>query len=449
MILALLSFAILCMPCLAQKEALLIANANYAHFPKLPNPIKDALQLSGVLSDAGFNVKILENANRENMLMELSAFEERLKKNPGIAFLHYGGHGIQVASKNYLIPADAEIPDEKRVSTRALDLDEVMSALDASGSTANVVILDACRDNPLPASSTRSVTRGLSVVARKPKNSIIIYAAEAGSAATDGLFTPILSKILASAGNADISEIMKQVRKEVHLQSNGAQTPGEYNQLFERLSLLEKPSTSDHFSSERKESLTTHERGNHVLDVISDDSIKITEKKAILSSSITWRGIDKDGMTKELETVIDGRQTTVKIGLDSPNGTKTTVSMSGLDFAWNLDLPTEANNSPFNEYGDIADGSKYTVVAHDFDDDGSAELIFHISDQAASAFVWIFKSIKNQPYTIEKPPFKLLLHEFIQDRINLENNTITFPYGGQGLFVKYKFINDKFVKIEY
>ena len=224
-------------PLFAAKEALLIANADYSHLGKLPNPVPDARQLADVLRRIGFNVSILENATREDMLLALSDFEERLRSTRGIAFFHYGGHGVQVDGKNYLIPADADIPDEKRVATRAVDVDEVMGALDASGAAANVVVLDACRDNPLPATSTRSAARGLSVVARKPKNSIIIYAAEADNRALDGLFTPVLSRAIAESGNRDISEVMKLVRKEVFSRSDGAQTPGEYNQLFDPLAL--------------------------------------------------------------------------------------------------------------------------------------------------------------------------------------------------------------------
>ena len=224
-------------PLWAAKEALLIANADYSHFGKLPNPIPDARQLGDVLRQIGFNVNLVENASKEGMLDALDSFEERLKASKGIAFFHYGGHGVQVDGKNFLIPADADIPDEKRVATRAVDVDEVMGALDASGSSASVVVLDACRDNPLPATSTRSATRGLSVVAQKPKNSIIIYAAEAGNKAQDGLFTPTLARALANFAASDISQVMKKVRRDVYEQSNGTQTPGEYNQLFIEVAL--------------------------------------------------------------------------------------------------------------------------------------------------------------------------------------------------------------------
>ena len=228
---------------LAAKEALLIANGDYAHFGKLPNPISDARLLSASLKQIGFQVSLVENASREGMLDALGAFEQRLKASRGVAFFHYGGHGVQVNGHNYLVPADADIPDEKRVATRAVELEEVMTALDASGASASIVVLDACRDNPLPATSTRSATRGLSVVQAKPKNSIIIYAAEAGSKANDGLFTPILAQAITAPGRP-ITEVIMDVRRQVNQQSNGSQTPGEYNQLFEQIVLAESGANS-------------------------------------------------------------------------------------------------------------------------------------------------------------------------------------------------------------
>lgn len=176
----------------AAKEALLIANADYSHFGNLPNPLTDARQLADVLRQIGFNVNLVENASREEMLDALAELEQKIKASHGIAFFHYGGHGVQVGGKNYLIPADADIPDERRVATRAVELDEIMASLEADGPEVSIVVLDACRDNPLPVTATRSAARGLSVVQTKPKNSIIVYAAESGSKALDGLFTPTL-----------------------------------------------------------------------------------------------------------------------------------------------------------------------------------------------------------------------------------------------------------------
>ena len=220
------------------KEALLIASGDYAHFGRLPNPVNDARLLAQSLQKVGFQVTLLENQSREGMLDALNVFQDRLKATRGIALFHYGGHGVQVSGRNYLIPVDADIPDERKVSTRAVDMEEVMTTLDASGSHVNVVVLDACRDNPLPATSSRSASRGLSVVQTKPKNSLIVYAAEPGSKAEDGLFTPTLAEVITTPGKS-LSQIFKDVRRKVFQKSNGSQTPGEYDQLFEDVYLVD------------------------------------------------------------------------------------------------------------------------------------------------------------------------------------------------------------------
>jgi hypothetical protein len=222
------------------KEALLIANGKYSHFAGLAHPGPDAAKLGAALEGLGFRVRVVRDGNREQMLDAISEFERGLRNTGAIAFFHYGGHGVQVDGKNYLLPADADIPDERRVATRAVALDEVMTAMDAAAARASIIVIDACRDNPLPAGAGRNLTRGLSVVGLKPKNSIVIYAAEAGSKALDGLFTPILAIALQEKGRT-IDQVMKSVRSEVYAKSSGQQTPGEYNQLFEELFLGELP----------------------------------------------------------------------------------------------------------------------------------------------------------------------------------------------------------------
>jgi len=218
------------------KYALLIANSKYKNFSSLDGPVKEARDLSKSLMTLGFSVELLENGTREQMIERLDLVKQKINGKGGVAFFHYGGHGVQAQGKNYLIPVDADIPDEKKLSTRAVDIDEVMSSLDLCGSDTNIVILDACRNNPLPAGSGRSASRGLSVVSVKPKNSIIVYSAEAGTVAQDGLFTPTLARLITQDGKS-LNQILMQLRKEVSQKSNGSQIPGEYNQLFDDIFL--------------------------------------------------------------------------------------------------------------------------------------------------------------------------------------------------------------------
>ncbi|MFP4385556.1 MAG: caspase domain-containing protein [Spirochaetia bacterium] len=140
-----------------------------------------------------------------------------------------------ICCTNYLIPADADIPDELRVRTRALDLEEVMISMNNSGSETNIVILDSCRNNPLPGVG-RGGVRGLTVIGLKPKNSIIVYSAEAGTVAYDGVFTPSLLEHIETPG-LSFSDVIKRTRRMVFNKTNGNQIPGTYEQLFDSIYL--------------------------------------------------------------------------------------------------------------------------------------------------------------------------------------------------------------------
>lgn len=220
------------------RTALLVANGAYARFSSLANPIPEARELRRVLEGLGFTVTLVENASRSNLVDALADFEDALAAKGGTAFFHYGGHAVEEGGKNYLVPVDADIPDPRRIASRTVSLDEVMAAMEGKAA-ASVVVLDACRNNPLPAGSGRSASRGLALVA-PPPNTAVIYSAQPGAVARDGLFTPILCRHLARPG-LSLQEVLTEVRKEVFGQSAGAQTPGTYDQLFESLYLAGRP----------------------------------------------------------------------------------------------------------------------------------------------------------------------------------------------------------------
>ena len=222
------------------RNALLIANSSYKNFGSLATPVNEARDLKKSLVQLGFTVTIVENGSREKMLDSVADFEKTLRGKGGIGFFHYGGHAVQVNGKNYLIPVDADIPDERRVATRSVDVDEIMASMVAD---TNIVILDACRNNPLPASSGRSATRGLVLTQEKPKNSIIVYSADAGKVAQDGVFTPLLTqKILEKKS---LYAILLDVRREVNRRTNGEQTPKNDDGLMDEVYLAgyEMPQT--------------------------------------------------------------------------------------------------------------------------------------------------------------------------------------------------------------
>ena len=212
------------------KNALLIANSDYGRgMGYLRQPVPEAAELKSALESIGFNVTLVKNANLEDMQKALAAFKAKTQREGGYAFFHYGGHAVQINGVNYLIPLKANLDDELSVGYRCVYVDEVMNSLRGD---ANIVILDSCRNNPFAQSAHRGAgIRGLAAVGIKPPNSIIVYSAAAGQEAADGLFTPVLTKLITQK-NKKIETVLKEVRNEVFKQTGGKQKPGEYTELM-------------------------------------------------------------------------------------------------------------------------------------------------------------------------------------------------------------------------
>ncbi|MDO5774285.1 MAG: caspase family protein [Spirochaetales bacterium] len=222
------------------KNALLIANGDYSEIKSLSQPVPEGEDLKNALESIGFSVTFVKNANRDEMFDSLLEFRNKTKKAGGIAFFHYGGHAVQIDEKNYLIPVNSKIDDEEQIRYRCVELDEVMDSMTGES---NVVVLDSCRNDPFPNGKHRGGdTRGLAAVSRKPKNSIIVYSAEAGETALDGVYTPALTKRITEKGKS-IEEVLKEVRNDVLRATAGQQLPGEYRQLVSDVYLAGRSSS--------------------------------------------------------------------------------------------------------------------------------------------------------------------------------------------------------------
>lgn len=222
------------------KNALLIANGDYSEIKSLSQPVPEGEELKTALESIGFSVMFVKNANRDEMFDSLLEFRNKTKKAGGIAFFHYGGHAVQIDGKNYLIPINSKIDDEEQIRYRCVELDEVMDSMTGES---NVVVLDSCRNDPFPNGKHRGGdTRGLAAVSRKPKNSIIVYSAEAGETALDGVYTPALTKRITEKGKS-IEEVLKEVRNDVLRATAGQQLPGEYRQLVSDVYLAGRSSS--------------------------------------------------------------------------------------------------------------------------------------------------------------------------------------------------------------
>jgi len=130
----------------ARRVALLIGNSDYVHSP-LKNPVNDARAMATALEKLGFAVDLLENASLATMVQAIRRFAVAARESE-VRLFYYAGHGIQVQGRNYLIPVDAELRSEDEVAFKSADENEVLERLGQLRDGLNIMILDACRNNP-------------------------------------------------------------------------------------------------------------------------------------------------------------------------------------------------------------------------------------------------------------------------------------------------------------
>ena len=216
-----------------KKIALIIGNGNYTG-TILANPENDARAMRAVLQSLGFTVFEYENIGQNRMKKVIDDFGMKLKEND-VGLFYYAGHGIQSKGYNYLIPVDADLKTEEQVEYDCVRADRILSLMETSGTKVNIIILDACRNNPFERSWTRSaVGRGLAYMGA-PKGTLIAYATSPGTTASDGsgkngLYT---SAILESIQIPDITiiKMFQNVRNIVSQKSGNQQIPWESTSL--------------------------------------------------------------------------------------------------------------------------------------------------------------------------------------------------------------------------
>jgi hypothetical protein len=217
-----------------QRVALVIGNSNYRNVAQLPNPANDARAVSQLLNSAGFEVVQATDLGHDQMIDVLRAFSNKIaEKGPNtVAFVWYGGHGVQVAGDNYLIPVDAQVTSEADLPTNGIRLVDVMATLQAVPSRMRIVMIDACRNNPFANLSEK--TRGLAIV-DAPNGSIVGYSTAPGTEALDGqgADSPYTNAVLklAHQPNVPVEQFFKNVRLDVNQSTEGRQTPWESSSL--------------------------------------------------------------------------------------------------------------------------------------------------------------------------------------------------------------------------
>ena len=230
------------------KHALVIGNSAYTDLTPLANPLNDASDITEVLEWLGFETETVLNGSLEQMEDALIRLKDRLSESKdAYGFFFYAGHGVQSGGENYLVPVNAVIPSESNLRNRALSVQALLDDLNEAGNGLNVIILDACRDNPFGWS--RSGTRGLAMVSRQPADSIIVYATSSGQRASDGdgrngLFTSQLLNNLLTHG-LEVNEVFRRTGQDVAEVSNRQQIPAIYSQFFGVAYLGEWPDGAD------------------------------------------------------------------------------------------------------------------------------------------------------------------------------------------------------------
>ncbi len=169
-----------------RRLALVIGNSAYSD-PKnaLPNPINDATDMAAALREIGFDVLTVNNANKKQMTDMIDEFGRKIS-NYDIGFFYYAGHGLEVKGENYLMPIDAAPKTEGEVAYDCYPIGKLLAKFEASSNRANIIVLDACRNNPLRRSWNRSTSdKGLANMTA-PTGTFIGFAAAPGQEASDG-----------------------------------------------------------------------------------------------------------------------------------------------------------------------------------------------------------------------------------------------------------------------
>lgn len=207
--------------------ALVIGNANY-RIGALRNPANDARAIAAALRELGFEVDEQINLSYQEMGRAVDRFGKGIRKD-SVALFYYAGHGLQVQGKNYLVPVDMEIQDEGEVQFSTVNAGQVLAKMGEVKNPVNIVILDACWDNPYVRGFKRSSgNRGLAPM-DAPVGSFVAYAATPGKTAGDGkgknsLYTESLIRQIRTPG-MKIEDVFKRVRTEVRSKSKGGQAP--------------------------------------------------------------------------------------------------------------------------------------------------------------------------------------------------------------------------------
>ena len=215
--------------------ALVIGNAKYDNASVLKNPSNDANDVAEKLVTSGFSVTRLIDASHKEMDRALQCFKKN-SKGADVALFFFAGHGIQIEGDNYLCATDTKIDDETEAKHSSMSLNRVIESMEKSKTTTNLIILDACRDNPWDRAWRRPTSRGLASV-YAPKGTLVAFATSPGQLAADGkgkngAYTAALLQHIETP-NCSIEMMFKRVRNTLSATTSQKQISWEHTSLAE------------------------------------------------------------------------------------------------------------------------------------------------------------------------------------------------------------------------
>ncbi len=217
-----------------RRIALVVGNSVYERVASLPNPSRDAHLMTETLRAVGFEVTEILDADQRTLKQAMLSFGQALRSDIEASLFYYAGHGMQSSrGNNYLLPVDAAVTSEAELDLQAVRLDDFLALLEESNSGVNIVILDACRNNPF--ATSRSASRGLAMV-NAPGGTYIAYATAPGEVAEDGdlgnsPYTWAVTTAIAKPGQT-IEQTFKEARRLVVDATKGRQVPWESSSIM-------------------------------------------------------------------------------------------------------------------------------------------------------------------------------------------------------------------------
>jgi hypothetical protein len=290
-----------------RRIALVIGNSAYTSGP-LKNPVNDATAMATQLQKLGFTVTLKKNANLREMEDALTDFGDRLKRG-GVGLFFYAGHGIQVGGSNYLVPIGARINREVDIKYETLDAGKILDEMASANNGLNIVIFDACRDNPY-SRSFRNASRGLAIVSNAPVGTFISYSTSPGNVASDGdgrnsPYTQALLWYMKEPG-LTIEQVFKGARAKLGKDTGGKQIPWELSSLQGEFYFV--PGSGRTATDITQPGKIVFDKTESVAEPLDDETMKLEDEDRNLGKKKVLE--DKRQKIEEEKATLEGKKST-------------------------------------------------------------------------------------------------------------------------------------------